>query len=1030
MKRLFRPLRRESATSRRVSRTNVKKRVFGAGVAFLAASGAWAEPTKARVPTVELSPEGSGVVSQYTPDGRLLRRFVGLVPLSDLSISGPGRLFGSEPARERALEWEVSGKVLRTWTLSGRQIYQVTLLPNGNVLLASGKAGLAEVNASGKDVWKLPAPELKAEVVSAVLLGDGSVVFAASNARPPLYRVVPGEATARPWGPPDLEAFVDMWVRPRIQVIDRARSLLALFYQPWDHWLLLRAGKGGSFSVDTVPFKTRIHAIGGGKNGVWISTQGFDLVRLSLTGKEQTWFATPYVANAVTEAEDGTLFAAFVRQPDYVRLAHPPRPGGRAPFPWSRLVAFFVAALAVLTALQVWVWRAPAPPPEAVTSASALDDPPRPVSAGLRWLSVVCIAIGFLLCARGGARLRWSTALSVPYYLAGVAAVVLPGQLLARRSGERRSRWWEEVLAARVAAWTLAPSAVVLGLVILGAAVLWRWCSSAMHYESSVCLWVALNVLCIGLALLTKRPPRLAALRIPVETTVHIGVLLALSGLVLFHDLKNVPRDYDQDVGWMVDGAVKLVRGQVENIFSSGFANISWAGHITPVIGVLLAGPTPVGGRLGGSIMATLAVLGTYVLGRHLRSPRIGFLAGTFLLALTSFVHWSRMTDFGEVVPFAVWLLVALLAAVKNPRPGLWLVFGLLGGWSLLLFFAARIVLLAVVMAAVVLSLRSWRVTRRRVLLPVFFAAGFAVTVLPMVPYWKAHPDAFLHRLEESFVLFKPSKGLNPEALKRAFGPAMRDSIGIFFNGNERGSGSTIGPTTGPAEWSLILIGAAAFLTDGWGANVAVAVWTYVVLLFCGALTEPTPATYRLLCLFPVAALCAGRAADLLLGVLPLKRPALRHLATASVAALFLGAFVQKNVGAYQNYERTRPPSEFTAFGEAALRLGPRYQFYCLTFQRPDFSAQHGSFVPYLETLDVKDLRDLSEALPFPPGRPVAVMIPYRRLMSRYVEPQALESQIVASYPEATVQTVTAPAAKNQAYGVIVVIDSLGGQKS
>jgi hypothetical protein len=659
-----------------------------------------------------------------------------------------------------------------------------------------------------------------------------------------------------------------------------------------------------------------------------------------------------------------------------------------------------------------------------------LDYSPRPVPAALRWLAVACIAIGLLLSARGGARLRWWTARSVPYYLAGVAAVVLPGQLLAQRSGERRSRWWEEVLAARVPAWTLAPSAVVLGLVILGTAVLWRWCSGATHYESGVCLWVALNVLCIGLALFTKRPPRLAALRIPVETTVHIAVLLALSGLVLFHDLKNVPRDYDQDVGWMVDGAVKLVRGQVENIFSSGFANVSWAGHITPVIGVLLAGPTPVGGRLGGSIMATLAVLGTYVLGRQLRSSRAGFLAGIFLLALTSFVHWSRMTDFGEVVPFAVWLLVALLAAVKNPRPGLWLVFGLLGGWSLLLFFAARAVLFAVVMAAVVLSLGSWRVTRRRVLLPIFFAAGFAVTVLPMVPYWKAHPEAFLHRLEESFVLFKPSKGFDPESLKRAWGPAMGDSISIFFNGPERGPGSTIGPTTGPAEWSLILIGAAALLTDGWGANVAVAVFTYLVLLLCGALTNPGGTTYRLLCLFPVVALCAGRAADLLLGVLPLKRRALRHIATAAVAAVFLGAFVQKNVGVYLNYEQTRRPSDFTAFGEAALRLGPQYQFYCLTFQRPDFTAQNGSFAPYLETLDVKDLRDPSDAFPFPPGRPVAIMIPYtRRFRSRYVEPKALAAQIAANYPKARLLPVIAPAAKNHQFGVIVVIDSPEGQK-
>ncbi|HEY3123252.1 MAG TPA: hypothetical protein VGK70_04240, partial [Thermoanaerobaculia bacterium] len=595
-------------------------------IAALTASTALAESMPARVPTVELSTQGLGLVSQYAPDGRPLRRFVGLTRLSDLSITGPGRLFGAEPARMRALEWNESGNVFRIWNLSGRLIHQVTLLANGNVLLAGGKAGVAEVNSSGVDVWKLPAPKPDSEVVSAVRLADESVIFLAKDVRPPLYRVAPGEMSARPWGPPDLPPFVDVWIQPRLQVIDRTGSLVAFFYQPWNHFLLLRSGKGGSFSVETIPSRDSIRAIAGGRNGVRISTDGFNLVRLSLTGTEQTWFATPYTANAVAEADDGTVFAAFERQPDYVHIAHPPRPEGYAPFPWGRLAAFVAGALAVLASLQVWLWRAPARPTESVPP-SAIDNPPPPVSPSLRRLAVIAIAIGLALCVRGGALLRSGMSRSsIPYYLAGVAAVVLPGQLLARKSTERKSRWWEEVLAARVPVWALAPSAVVLALVAVGLAILWRWRSGGTHYEASVCLWIALNVLCLGCALLTKRPLRLAGLRIPVETALHVGILLALSGLVLFRDLENVPASYDQDVGWMVDGAVKLVRGQVENIFSSGFANISWAGHITPVIGVLLAGPTPVGGRLGGAIMATLAVLGTYVLGRQLRSPRVGFL--------------------------------------------------------------------------------------------------------------------------------------------------------------------------------------------------------------------------------------------------------------------------------------------------------------------------------------------------------------------------------------------------------------------
>jgi hypothetical protein len=123
------------------------------------------------------------------------------------------------------------------------------------------------------------------------------------------------------------------------------------------------------------------------------------------------------------------------------------------------------------------------------------------------------------------------------------------------------------------------------------------------------------------------------------------------------------------------------------------------------------------------------------------------------------------------------------------------------------------------------------------------------------------------------------------------------------------------------------------------------------------------------------------------------------------------------------NYEHSRPASEFTAFGREALALGPKYQFYCVTFQRPEFSCLNGSFVPYLATLDVADLRDPDRAMPFPRGRPVAILISFPRFVPHPVDPESLVEGIRARYPDARLRYVYGDRSSSRApLGAVVVV--------
>jgi hypothetical protein len=421
-------------------------------------------------------------------------------------------------------------------------------------------------------------------------------------------------------------------------------------------------------------------------------------------------------------------------------------------------------------------------------------------------------------------------------------------------------------------------------------------------------------------------------------------------------------------------------------------------------------------------LMGLVAVLGTYALGREYKSARVGLFAGILLLASVPFLHFSRSTPFGEVAAYAVWLLYLLLVAVRTAHPGAWLVLGVVGGWGLFFFYSARVALVGVVAAGVLLSLRSLRVTLRRWHGPLLFVLGFAVTVVPMVPYWRSHPGAFSHRMDTSFALYDPETGFHGDVLARAVGKPFVKTLAMFYTEGDASGQGTRSPAAGPIEATLLSIGLAVVLFDGWGANVACLGWFVMMLLGCGVFSEATPWYTRLVPVTPVVSLFIARGLDLVLDILPVKRLVAKRLVTVAVSAALIG-LAAWNLKAYLKYERTRLPTEFTAFGRAALALGPRYQFYCVTLQRPDFRCQHPSFLPYLANLDVRDAHDPDRLMPFPAGRPVAVMIPFEGFLHHPIDPRAVVDEIVLHYPAARLQYVRRdPGGSDPPIGVIAVL--------
>jgi hypothetical protein len=985
-------------------------------VATLLLAGRWAmgefvqSPQRVRVVTVEAG-GGPGEISQFTAEGQLLARWEGFSNIQSVQTAGRSRLMVLDRGGGRFIEFDRSGGVQRSGSFRRANAFQAVVLPSGHFLLAAGKEGVVEIDESGEVVWRALAPEPAAEVVSAVRLADNTTLCVTRFTAVPLYQIPPGSTQWKPVLIPGIGQFKDPWLAPKLRVLDSPARQVALWYELWPNWYKLAWDKGVLLRWAVYPAKAAVRVIAGGPGGAtWVTETPFEVIRVSPSGKETGRLAIADEIRDIAGADDGSVYVAVERVPDAVREAHRSPSPAHKPFSWIGLGLWVLGSLFFVGFLQLTAWRKAS---DIGPRGSGPEEPSgRPVQERQRWprerwgVVATAAAIGLALASVGCMRLfRQEPRQAIPLLLLGAVLTATAGQWWSRVICGRVDLWWLNVRTARFPRWLVLPTWCTVAALMVGGLVLWRWRTRGAHPNGSIALWVSLQILCFGLAALSPCRRRFDKSRIPWETVIHVGGLLLLGWIALTTDLEGVPRNVHNDVGSVVQSALDLLEGRADPFFSGGYAEIPYPGHLPASLGLLIAGKTVAGSRLGGCLVGLAAILGTYALGCEYRSTRLGLFASLLLIASIPFLHFSRSTPFGEVTAYSVWLVFLLLRAVRTARPGVWLVLGVVGGWGLFLFYSARVALLGIVLAGVFLSLRSYQVTLRRWYGPLLFTLGFAITVLPMVPYWLSNPGAFSHRMDTSFSLYDPHSGFHSEVLTRAFGEPFLRTLGMFYTERDKSGQGTMSPAGGPIEATLLSIGLVAVLADGWGANVACLVWFVTMLLGCGVFAQATPWYTRLVPVTPIVSLFMARAIDLLIGFVPLRRPAFKRIVTA-VAAVVLISLAAKNLKTYLQYERARPITEFSAFGRAALALGPKYEFYCVTFQRLEFTCLNGSFAPYFATLDVRDLRDPARAMPFRAGRSVAIMVPFQRTVPRPLDPRALVQEIVARYPRAKVRYV------------------------
>ena len=149
-------------------------------------------------------------------------------------------------------------------------------------------------------------------------------------------------------------------------------------------------------------------------------------------------------------------------------------------------------------------------------------------------------------------------------------------------------------------------------------------------------------------------------------------------------------------------------------------------------------GATVGGGRALSAIVGTLTVLTTFILGRTLGGPKVGW-GAAWVMAFSSYhIHYSRLASnqiFDPLIgTLGIWLLWAALSENRgssSERSSIWGLTGVVAGLGWYAYFGARWVTFLIALILVLRSLIEPRflIRHRLVVLPIFGSPSLTCTM-------------------------------------------------------------------------------------------------------------------------------------------------------------------------------------------------------------------------------------------------------------------------------------------------------------
>jgi predicted DNA-binding antitoxin AbrB/MazE fold protein len=400
--------------------------------------------------------------------------------------------------------------------------------------------------------------------------------------------------------------------------------------------------------------------------------------------------------------------------------------------------------------------------------------------------------------------------------------------------------------------WLLAGSAALVTLLLL---YLLQLSPPLDGYSWALPFWVAAIAAAVagcrllaGSGLVEMEPP---ARRI---WPLLLALLLLALGLRVWQ-VGSLPPTLSGDEGSQGLEAVKVLKGEIRNPFSTGWLGVPTMSFYFNAVSIALLGNTATGLRLPWVFIGTATVLVSYLLVRRLHGPFPGLLTAALLATYHYHIHYSRLGS--NQVADALFVALALLFLYRgyDRRSALdWALCGAVAGIAQYFYAGARLTVVIVVAVTALLALRDgrrfWREQRGGLAALLFVAL---LSAAPMMQYALRFPDAYNARVNEVGIfqsgwLEREQEILNSGALPILLDQLKRSALAFNAYPDRTSWYGSPQPLFGLIDGTLFILGlgyAAMRLLDR--RLFPMVAWWGGAMMLGGVLTESPPSSQRLI---------------------------------------------------------------------------------------------------------------------------------------------------------------------------------------
>lgn len=245
--------------------------------------------------------------------------------------------------------------------------------------------------------------------------------------------------------------------------------------------------------------------------------------------------------------------------------------------------------------------------------------------------------------------------------------------------------------------------------------------------------------------------PRRLARPLPLAA---LAIFLAALALRAW-DLAGYPATLSGDEGRFGVEAMKVLRGEINHPFTTGWLSVPTMTFFFNAPTVALLGNTMEGLRLPWAIMGALNVLAVFWLATRLQGPAVGIVTAALLAVYHYHIHYARLGLNNIADPFFTTLTLLLLYRAYDRRSVVdWLLCGATLGIGQYFYFGARFIVIVAVATLGLLIIRDgrrfWPAHGRGLLV----GLGAALVASgPIIQFAILHPDMYNARVNQTGII-------------------------------------------------------------------------------------------------------------------------------------------------------------------------------------------------------------------------------------------------------------------------------------